>query len=285
MGKGYGWVGLFFCENAMALNMLATNDVSEADRILLLHQKCEKGVRHSVKPCPYCGGSGSLQKTIEVASLDGGVSSKKAGKGVCPACRGMGIVAGRAGLSAVEAVYGTSLGKYTVLRQGARWIPVGSAWIPPELDGKLNAKQIATMKRVSGARCPACLGFGQITCEKCGGVGKAKCPNNACSGGIVSKKLEKGLTTSPRELHVRCSVCDGLSFVRCSACSGGGSLACKTCNGTGKLPVCKRCDGGGVNVCSKCKGSGAVKDATCDTCGGCGAVLCTVCTGDGRKKK
>lgn len=270
-----GWLALFYCENAMALNAIAKTSRNLTDRVLQLHEECEAGVRSSVRECRVCDGTGSIAR-------HGNSGDRGESKATCTTCSGTGIVPGRAGLDALKHGYDGAMKMYSVLRMGARWVPAGNAWIPPDLDGKLNHRQIAALKRVTGSRCPNCAGTGQMTCSKCNGLTRVKCPNRQCSNGRVQKKLEPGLGGQERTIMVSCGECGGRGSIKCSGCDGHGSVACKACRGSGILPVCQLCDGEGLKKCSDCKGTGKKKAVVCSGCGGCGSILCRSCMGSGR---
>ena len=285
LDKRNGWLVLFYCENAVALNTIAKTGKDVNERVLLLHGKCEAAVKSSVKECRVCDGVGSLVKQSSSMSVEGRSRNQAAVKEVCPACHGTGIVPGSAGLDALKHGYDVALKQYAIMREGARWVPVGNAWIPLSLDCKLNYRQVATLKRLTGSRCQECVGTGQTSCSKCDGAGRLKCPNHNCIGGFVTKKLDDKLGAEDRVISVRCSTCDGRGSIKCSACDGDGSLTCKICRGRGKLPICQHCDGEGLVQCSTCDGTGMQKKASCKVCGGCGSILCRSCMGCGRIRK
>ncbi len=263
-----GWLALFYCENAMALNSIANTDKDMAERVRVLHSQCMAGVKASVKACRTCSGTGS-----------------SAGSRTCTACRGTGTVPGKAGLDALKHGYDSALKKYVVLRDAAKWVPVGNSWVPADMKDTLSFRQEASLKRVTGSRCQACAGSGHTSCEKCDGLGKLKCTSRACSNGYVKKKIGQGFDSSQREITAKCEVCGGQTTITCPACEGYGSKACRFCRGSGQLPVCQRCDGDGLKRCDACDGAGIDrKNAVCSECRGCGRILCRTCLGDGRGK-
>lgn len=283
--KRNAWLALLYCENAMALNAIAKTPRSIGEGILEMHGQCEAGVRSSVKECRVCDGKGAIVKRDSSMSVEARRRNQAPVNETCTACRGTGIVPGRAGLDALKQGHDGALKMYAVLRQGAKWVPVGNAWVPPDMDSKLSYRQVAALKRVTGSRCPNCAGAGQITCAKCSGSARVKCPNKACSNGFVAKKLDAGLGSANRVIMVRCSECEGRGTVKCQACDGYGSTACKTCRGRGRLAICDRCDGDGLKRCTECSGTGMQKKAICNGCRGCGSILCRTCMGSGRTRE
>ncbi len=292
LARKKGWLALFYCENATALNLVARADTNRSDRILGVHAACEQAIRADARACPACGGSGSVARELDTVSSKG-ERIQHTGPGVsCATCGGNGAIRGKASLAQLAYEYGQASKEYELSRQSLRWVPVGRAWVPPECDGKLNARQIATLKRTVATRCQRCLGFGQITCDECKGAGRMKCPNKKCRNGTIERVTQQGLANEKRSkgagtpsLRVTCDVCAGAGAIRCAACAGRGSIACSICGGTGKRPVCRTCDGEGLRLCSKCRGTGTYRDAPCDACGACGAILCNSCRGDGRREK
>lgn len=285
LDKRNGWMALFYCENAMALNSVAKTPKDLADRVLKLHERCTAGVRSSVKECSLCNGTGSITRQNTSMSIEARKRNQTPINEICTSCRGTGIVPGRSGLDALKHGYDGALKTYGVLREAAKWVPIGNAWVPADLEVKLSYRQIVTLKRITGSRCSGCAGSGQITCAKCAGAGRLKCPSRTCASGYVAKKLDSGLDSSGRTLMVRCSVCDGRTSIKCSECDGYGSEPCKTCRGRGKLATCQRCDGDGLKRCSDCNGTGTFKKAVCVGCRGCGSILCRSCMGSGRVRE
>jgi hypothetical protein len=220
---------------------------------------------------------------VSSPSMGGGTKTYQLPATVCAECKGKGIIPGRSTLEQLRYDYGTSKQRYGVLRQGKRWSPVGEAWVPSGVDEDLDAREIAILKRVTGTRCPSCLGFGRTTCESCRGIGKTDCTN--CEDGTVVKELEDSIHESTkRELRAKCEVCRGTMKVKCATCAGRKNILCYACSGDGKRPKCTKCDASGLKSCRKCYGSGTYREKECPSCRGCGVLLCTTCHGDGRSK-
>jgi hypothetical protein len=277
---GDSWLAFFYCDNAMALNMLAPPSEERSDRVLQIHDLSGRQARTSGRMCTKCNGTGKISKSVSSPSLGGGTRTYQLPAKTCPACKGKGIIPGKSTLEQLRYDYGTSKQRYGVLRHGKRWEPVGEAWVPPGVVQGLNAREIATLKRVTGSRCPFCLGFGRITCEACGGTGETDCPN--CEDGTVVKELEESIREdAKRELRTKCH---GTGKIKCLTCGGRKNVLCDTCSGDGKRPKCTKCDGSGLKSCRKCHGSGIYRGETCPLCRSCGVLLCTTCQGDGRAK-
>lgn len=277
--KRNGWLALFYCENAMALNSLADCPKDVEGKLLEMHGQCMAAVKSGAKPCRMCDGTGSFVLRSSSMSKESRDRNKAAVQETCTACNGVGVVAGRAGLDALRSSYDGTLKAYGLQREAAKWSPIGSTWVPAGIAGNLSWRQVSTLKRVTASRCPDCAGFGQVSCIKCDGVSRLKCTSKSCTNGFVPRK------SGDRMMMVRCGVCDGRAAIRCSACEGSGGKACKTCRGRGKLPVCRKCDGDGLRRCDGCGGTGFVKKVLCIACRGCGQILCRSCLGAARVKE
>ncbi len=279
--KGDSWLSFFYCNNAMALNMLSSPDEKRSERVLQLHDLSGRQARTAGRTCPKCGGTGKISRKASSSSLGGGTKTYTLPSTVCGECRGRRIIPGRVTLEQLRYDYGTAMQRYGVLRQGKRWSPVGEAWVPEGVAETLSDRETSTIKRVTGTRCPSCLGFGRTTCETCMGIGRMDCEK--CEDGTIIKELEDHIHESTkRELRAKCDTCHGTQKVRCTGCSGRKNILCYACSGDGKRPRCTKCDGAGLKSCRKCHGTGTYKEEPCKTCRACGAILCTTCHGDGR---
>lgn len=295
MKKHRPWMALLFCENAMALNGIATPDTTRAERILKLHTECEGAMLGTDQRCGACGGTGVAEAGMKSISTTGSVSTQSVSSRICVVCGGRGTMQGKAGSMQMAYAFGQAQKEYILLRQGHAWVPVGEAWIPQELDGRLDFRQIAALKRAVSARCGSCLGLGKSACSRCNGTGSVKCPVDGCIGGQVESKVEGGLTSTRKSksgdkkkevsLRIKCERCEGMGAVRCGQCGGGGTVMCPSCQGSGRRPACTKCDGEGIKLCSRCVGSGSNRGKACEACRACGAILCSECHGDGKSRR
>jgi|GEM_PF-1469792 len=284
--KNLPWMAFFYAENAMALNMISTGDTDLADRFPAIIRQCEKKIRTAPRKCPFCKGSGKTRQTVEMVGLDGQTSSHTAAEKPCQICGGRGTVSGQADQSALVKGYTQTIKQYSVIRMSEKWVPLGQAWIPGNLDGQLSPEQMAFIRRTIGGSCPDCIGFGKVSCSRCGGTGKNRCTAAGCKDGFVSKKLV-GLMTKTHYSFKKepCPKCKGTAIVTCTECEGSAIATCQACNGTGKLPICPECHGQGLSACNKCDGSGKFSGGTCPACEGNRRKLCSMCGGDGRRQQ
>ncbi len=286
--KRNGWVAKLFCENAMALNMLAEDGEQRWERVLKLLSDCEKAVRRTGKACPDCGGTGRLGRKMDSVTTSGTTVEMTLPDAACPRCRGSGRMVGVNALSVIKEQRNAAVKDYALLRTSRRWVSVGRAWVPPEYDRKLGIRQTCILKRTTGAMCEACLGLGRSGCTACNGTGAVKCDEEGCEDGIIVKQVA-GLggdgDQAWRKEHVmrsKCPACGGKGLQACPDCGGRASVACETCGGTGMRVICRKCDGQGFATCRKCAGSGRYRDRECASCRGEGVAICSTCLGDGR---
>ena len=184
-----------------------------------------------------------------------------------------------------------STGRYEMLQQGRKYVPMGGAWIPLAIESKLSVRQIVLVRRAATLPCQSCMGSGRLDCQKCKGTGEIKCTNSKCVKGIVKVEVANGLSgtkSSGLEGRVvrseKCKICGGRGLLTCPDCNGEKTFLCKDCNGTGAVPLCRSCGGEGFLSCKRCNGTGKEKSGVCSVCNGDGIVLCSSCNGDGRKK-
>lgn len=288
--KHNGWLAKLFCENAMALNMLADDGETRSEKILKMLLNCDRAVRRTGKTCPDCGGTGRLGRKMDSVTTSGATVEMALPDASCSMCGGTGRMVGANALSVIKEQRNAAIKDYTILRTSRRWVSVGRAWIPPEYDRKLGVRQTCILKRTTGAMCEDCLGLGRSGCTGCNGTGAVKCGEEGCENGMIVKQaagLGGNGDQAWRKEHVmrsKCPRCGGRGLEPCPDCRGRGSVACETCGGTGMRAVCRKCDGQGFTACRKCAGSGRYRDKECASCRGEGVATCSTCLGDGRSK-
>ncbi|MFO7871803.1 MAG: zinc-ribbon domain-containing protein [Kiritimatiellia bacterium] len=173
--------------------------------------------------------------------------------------------------------------RFTMLQRSKKFVPVGGAWIPSNIERDLSTRQAVLLKRSIADFCFACGGVGRVKCPTCGGRGTVKCPNPECREGTVRVAVQGQLTKSKLINTRKCPVCNGTGTVSCEECNGIGTILCAKCRGTGERPLCDKCGGQGYLKCPKCSGTGVEDGEVCEECGGEGIVVCTSCNGDGRE--
>ena len=221
--------------------------------------------------------------SLATTGIDGATVSVKS-VAACRLCGGSGFVVRNGTVTDVKAARAAAMKRYAALQQSRKYVPVGGAWVPVEIEPVLRARETAVLKRAVAPPCGRCLGLGVEDCPKCHALGTRPCSNGRCKQGWVVEKVAGGLNKEDLRRKVKCPTCGGTGREACVTCGGRGNVPCPDCSGTGDRPVCSRCDGSGLIACSKCAGSGAVRGARCTTCGGEGVQVCSVCKGDGRKK-
>jgi hypothetical protein len=273
-----------FAKNAAALEMLADPAAKgeRSERIVEIRKKSETGGMTVERKCPACGGTGKF--VMEAQALDGKTTNIEVAGKSCRQCNGTGNVMKASTIDERKFKLGRAMNRYTALQQSRKFVPLGAAWIPAELDGKLSAKQSIQVKRAVALPCPDCMGLGRLDCTKCKGQGEIKCTFQGCVNGKVETKEEGTLVKAKMKKQVKCKNCNGTGFVTCADCRSKGSIVCKKCSGSGERAMCVRCAGQGFINCKKCQGSGTGKDGACAECRGEGVQECAACNGDGRKR-
>jgi hypothetical protein len=277
-------VARLFFRNAIAMDLL-TNPAKPNDqtaRIVEFLKKMEKEGPRSRHSCSVCGGTGKGK--MRVASLKGDVSYQDIPGKSCAQCGGSGFVNGPTTMDEWKFAAGRAAAQYAALQQSRKYVAVGGAWVPLDVEAKLSQRQIVLLRRASPPPCSVCMGCGRVDCVVCHGVGEIKCANKKCVQGIVTVETKTDLTKSTVSRSEKCKECHGKGMISCSECRGVGNLLCQSCNGAGELPLCKKCSGQGSSPCTRCHGAGVQKGAPCPTCGGEGIAICSMCNGDGRKK-
>ena len=279
-------VAALFLRNAQALEMLtdpaqAGNRAAEIDRLLKATERGGGSVR--IK-CPACDGSG--QRPYATSSLRGEQTVHTVAGLPCTECEGSGFVTRRATMEDVRYRRARAADDYRMAQQARKFVPVGEAWVPQDLETKLAVRQQATIRRITAAPCPTCAGLGRLDCPPCHGDGRVKCKKCAGAGKIkVAAKKDRIIKLHESDSQEqKCAVCAGTGFVTCDPCGGRGTVLCAKCGGNGQRAMCTRCGGQGFATCAKCNGTGQSKTGFCDECGGEGVELCAACRGDGRKR-
>jgi len=245
----------------------------------LTGKNCYELLHCTEKPIPECPHTVAIEQnrvtTIEVAGKS------------CQRCGGTGNIMKPTTMDERRGKIGRAINKYTAIQQGRKYMPVGGAWVPSDLDGKLGVKQTVMLRRSAAPPCSECMGLGRVDCSKCNGMGEIKCTASGCINGIVESIDEGGLIKNKVKVKKKskCRTCTGTGFVTCLSCRGKGNMVCKKCNSSGERQACTRCGGQGFTECRRCRGSGKTeKEAVCSECRGEGVELCSSCGGDGKKK-
>jgi hypothetical protein len=277
-------VAASFLRNALALDLLTARDPASdrGERVRQLLERCVgKGATVKIS-CRECGGSGKMVLTM--TGVDGKTISRKSAS-ACRACGGSGSLVRSGTVTDVRTARAAASKRYTALQQSRKFVPVGGAWVPVEIEPTLRSRDTAVLKRAVAPPCGGCLGLGVEDCRKCGAVGSRPCSNGRCKQGWVVERVTAGLEgQEDLQRKVKCRTCAGTGREICVACGGKCNVPCAVCTGTGERPVCGRCDGAGFLPCPRCAGGGDSRGVRCTTCAGEGVQLCSVCRGDGRKK-
>jgi len=277
-------VANLFARNAAALEFLANpaEKGDRAERIAEVRRKTETGGMKLSRKCPACGGTGKTY--MESSGLDGKQTNIEIAGRSCKTCGGSGNVMKSATMDERKFRLGRAMKQYNADQHGRKYVAVGGAWIPVELEGKLSQKQMIRLKGAIAAPCADCMGLGRIDCTKCKGQGEIKCTVKGCVGGKVEVEEAGKIVKDKMKRMIKCRICNGTGFVPCVDCRGIGNTVCKKCNGSGERPSCVKCGGRGLIACKRCQGNGSVKDIVCADCKGEGYQECTACNGDGKKK-
>ena len=282
-------VALALYENAQAL--LAVADSSqlppEAGRAVLAGiQRCRAALAVTGQSCPACNGTGRQQITL--LQLAGGSAAEAAAPtratgAICATCGGRGALVGQRDIEATRLLILRGRREAGLKLQAIGRVAAGRAWVPREWLETVTPMQIAAVRRVAAAGCPACAGIGLETCRKCSGTATQPCPNRACRDGWIEQKPTNTLTPkSALTRRVPCPVCQGKSRIACATCRSTGGVACEGCHGTGLAAPCRSCNGEGTVVCRTCQSTRpATAGKVCAACKGCGRMLCARCSGDG----
>lgn len=277
-------VARLFYRNASALNLLT--DPGSGGRLssslVEAIRRCETPGGRAARKCPQCDGTG--KRMMMTTSTTGEVEYREVYGQHCPRCRGAGTVLKPATCS--ERLYrrGRAVNTVKLLQQARKFVPVGEAWVPAELESRLTLQQEVTLRRALAAPCAECGGLGRTDCRHCEGTAAAACPNGDCVNGKVEVTATDRLVRTALTRLEKCEVCDGKAEVACDKCGGKGSFVCRKCNGSGEREACGKCGGRGLSSCGRCKGTGSYRDDICPYCKGAGETLCTSCNGDGRRQ-
>ncbi|HLY74667.1 MAG TPA: prenyltransferase/squalene oxidase repeat-containing protein, partial [Planctomycetota bacterium] len=116
-----------------------------------------------------------------------------------------------------------------------------------------------------------------MSCEGCGGQGRAVCPSCVASGTTACASCTgSGYTLDDDGGKVTCSACKGRGQVLCAVCSGSKTIRCSSCDGKkmkvqvpgglfrylAELGLCEACGGSGsyfaqvLYPCPRCDGTG-----------------------------
>lgn len=284
---------LFF-RNALAMEGIADADdgAERSAKILAMVKQSETAARVITKKCPRCDGTGRGIVKFETLGSSGqsgrhkplgGWRRKVPGK-TCQRCNGTGTIKTTGTVADMKYKTGQALSDYREMQRSRKYVPVGNAWVPADIEPDLGVRQKAMLMRATASPCEECAGFGKVDCRKCDGEGRIKCTNKDCHKGRVpleeDDKKVKRLQSDNKKI---CPVCHGRGTLRCEECDGEGAVLCPRCDGTGEQDICRKCSGQGYVECRRCKGTGRYKDGVCASCGGEGVELCSSCGGDGRK--
>jgi len=277
-------LGRLFLKNASALDMLRPpgTDTRLSNEIQYLLSRCQAVGARVKRRCTECDGTG--KRRVGIRRLRGEMEYL-ASMVNCDRCGGKGFFTDEGQASEGKFRVARALNTYTQLQQGRRYVPVGGAWIPADLESLLTIRQTVTLKRSTALPCEECMGVGRTDCEECKGTALVKCPNRDCENGWVEDEKAGQLSKLSVIRHrERCAICRGRGKAPCEDCTGRGSIVCEECGGTGQRALCSRCGGQGMAPCRRCRGSGTYRGAKCETCGSSGSSLCSSCNGEGRKK-
>ena len=270
--------------NAAALDML-TDPEEGNKRVTTITESIKKTAtltKSFKRKCPVCGGSGKALMLSQ--DFVGKTTYREVFGRACKNCYGTGAALGVGTVAERTADLGRAMKEYVRLQKGRKFAPVGEAWIPISLEGKLSDREKALLMRTVAAPCRRCIGLARADCRKCKGTGRQECEAPGCVKGMVESEMRGGLMKSGVRSRRKYKVCDGKGTVACATCRGLGNVLCSECRGTGERAPCAKCAGQGTALCRRCKGAGMYKGAECTECRGGGHVLCGSCNGDGREK-
>ena len=276
------YLALLIYRNAAALNQLVENgDQALGNRILSNIKKCRAVEGVGTKKCPVCEGGGDY--VMSYNGLSGEEKTRTVKNKRCETCFGTGTISMPLTINERKFKIGQATKKFGEEQLAKRWVRIGNAWIPGDMEGILTVKQSVALMKAMADPCKECGGFGKVDCHKCMGFGQVICPGK-CDHGMVRIQEESDMTKTKLNRTEKCKTCKGKGSVACEECRGQGNVLCGKCGGTGDRPDCNKCGGTGAVMCSKCKGTGEGKDGKCAECRGEGFVLCNSCKGDGKKK-
>jgi len=273
--------------NALAVSGVAPAALTPAqgEQILRELQLVEERAFQAGAPCPACDGTG--KRAMRLEGLAGETTSITAAGMKCPTCNGTGSIRRTRSIDDLKYVLGQAWQQAELALRSRGRVPVGRAWVPPELQALLDDTLEARLRHAAAAPCAACQGLGRTDCRTCGNTGFVTCKAKGCENGWVTRE-EQNMLGGSTVLKRRdpCQECGGTGRVACPNCQGAGGVSCRTCNGSGKRPVCNACGGVGTASCRSCRGSGKLRNGTvCTECGGDGMIMCTTCRGDGYRSR
>lgn len=273
--------------NALAVSSIAPTALTpeQGEQILRELRQSEQRVTQATSACPACEGSG--RRAVRFEGLTGEAGTLTATGQNCPTCGGSGQLRRTRSMDDLKFVLGQARQQAELALRSRGRVPVGGAWVPPELQALLDDALETRLRHAAAAPCAACQGLGRSDCRGCGNSGYVPCKAKGCEQGWVVKEDLNALgATSVIKRREPCAECAGSGRVACAACQGAGGVACKDCNGSGKRPVCTACGGVGTATCRACRGKGVQRDGTpCRDCGGDGVGLCVSCRGDGYRSR
>lgn len=274
----------FLLRNAAALDLLTDPHApsKHSQQIVKMLKQCDTWGSSVKRRCGACNGGGQAQ--ARMLGLDGRVEYRDVSGRACGECKGSGFV--RAASTVGERKYsiGRAMNRYTTIQQGKKFVPIGGAWVPGDIERELSVRQTVQLKRSCPTPCRQCMGVGREDCDECKARGMVKCTNKECQNGMVRVVKEGSLVKATVSRTEKCKVCRGRALVGCEECVGKGSILCTKCSGTGERQLCPKCGGQGLAACRRCGGSGNYKGLPCPTCGGQGMSVCSSCSGDGRER-
>ena len=272
----------------------ATGAAPDPDALQLIRETRDRSLR-SARTCFSCSGTG--QRTVAIASLDGTLLRQAAPGLACPVCDGRGRLLERTTGEALETALVRARRAEDDHFRMQGWNNRLGVWLPAGMETQLPVRAEARLRTAWARECETCIGAGSLGCASCDGVGRTACSNDDCVMGNTlcatcdgTRRATVTVNNLPttrscpdcRSTGIgKCAECEGLGYLACTRCEARGEQRCTRCSGSGAPAACRRCNGEGLADCTRCRGSGTYRDAPCDACDGEGLTLCRACQGNG----
>ena len=259
-------------KNAAALSQIHPDVLSGKQRAKIYSgiSKSLSQMTFGLRTCPVCGGEGKRDHSYAMMDGQYGVMS---GALPCSVCNGAKVITSHIPVSVLAASAGDAKMRFSAKMQALARVPLASAWIPAELDGKFPFAVMHRIAKATAEPCRLCFGTRRSDCPECNGTGYIKCPNKDCSNGKITvldsdstKNIKRIESVHPNK---PCPACRGVGWIRCSECTGTGACTCRECGGSGLRPECRSCHGTGLEEIRGVKRRGASQTMQlCKKCGG-----------------